>query len=380
MRASAKIDEKRCMNYLIEDQDQLKEIEPLFKELGERGGEVAVDTEFFREKTYRAKLCLMQLGIDGDQYCVDVLAIDDLQPLKDLLVDERVLKLFHAARQDMEVILQTLEVMPKPIFDTQLAAAFGGLDMQIGYSALVQDRLDIELPKSQARTDWTRRPLSTEQVQYAADDVAHLAQLRELALQDLNDNGKFDWFEQELADYYDASKYLLEPALAFQRLSGGGLKIKQQYALKALAEWREAQAQKRDIPRSWVLKDDALFDLACRMPRTDEEALSLGVFGRKSGRYLAPQAVQIINELEVGDEVIWTKVDPLTKQQKKTVSNLMRKLSELAKQHHVAQGLLGTRKDVEGLYRHGQSEKLLEGWRAEIVGQPLLKALEAEQA
>ncbi|MBT8113743.1 MAG: ribonuclease D, partial [Arenicella sp.] len=122
------------MNYLIEEQSRLRELEPVFRKLSEQREVVAVDTEFFREKTYRAKLCLVQLGIGDDQYCIDVMAIQDLTALKALFVDENVTKLFHAARQDMEVILQTLGVLPKPIFDTQVAAAFAGLDMQIGYS------------------------------------------------------------------------------------------------------------------------------------------------------------------------------------------------------------------------------------------------------
>lgn len=363
------------MNYLIEEQSRLRELEPLFRKLSEQREVVAVDTEFFREKTYRAKLCLVQLGIGDDQYCIDVMAIQDLTALKALFVDENVTKLFHAARQDMEVILQTLGVLPKPIFDTQVAAAFAGLDMQIGYSALVKERLDIDLPKSQARTDWTRRPLSEAQLQYAADDVAHLAELWRLCQQQLVEQGKWEWFQQEIDEYYDVDKYLIDPAKAYQRLSGGSLQKQQQYALKALAEWREATAQKRDIPRSWVLRDDGLFDLAFKLPKTAQEALDLGVFGGKSGQYLAPQAISVIESITVGDEPLWERVEPLTKKEKSIISKMMLKLAEYAQTNHIAQALLGTRKDVESLYRHRKSEKLLKGWRAVLVGEPLMAFL-----
>lgn len=364
------------MNYLIQEQSQLREIEHLFESLSRQRGHVAVDTEFFREKTYMAKLCLVQLGIGADQYCIDVLAIEDLTPLADLFADQNVLKLFHAARQDLEVIVQTFDVLPKPIFDTQIAAAFSGLDMQIGYSAMVQEWLGIELPKSQARTDWTRRPLSEVQLQYAADDVAYLEQLYQRALENLHKEGKMQWFEEEIESCYEMDKYVIDPQQAYRRLSGGNLKLAQQYRLRALAAWREQTAQQRDIPRNWVARDDALYELAVRNPQTVQEILDLGVFGRKSSRYLAPQASRVLAEVEVAEERLWPRVEPLTKQQKKTISKMMSQLNEYAQEHHIAQALLGTRKDVESLYRNRRSGKLLEGWRSTLVGEPLLASIQ----
>ena len=361
------------MNYLIEEQSQLTELEPKFLQLRDSPGYVAVDTEFLREKTYNAKLCLVQLGIGDDQYCIDVLAIPDLSAIAALFADQQVLKLFHAARQDMEVLYQTLGVLPKPIFDTQLAAAFCGSDMQIAYSALVKERLDIELPKSQARTDWTRRPLLADQLAYAADDVTHLEHLYQRALNDMTAQGKMQWYDQELRAYYDVELYVIDPAKAYLRLSGGGLKLAQQYTLKALAEWREATAQKRDIPRTWVLKDDLLFDLALRRPMTAEAVRTLGVFGKRSVDRLAPLAAKIISEVEVGEERLWSSVEPLDKQAKNLCKAMMKELAGYAEQHSVAQGLLATRKDIEALYRDRASDKLLEGWRETLVGRPLLE-------
>jgi len=354
------------MNYLIEQQSQLDELQSLFAQLHERVGYVSVDTEFLREKTYSAKLCLVQLGIADNQYCVDVLAINNLELLVKLFADERVVKIFHAARQDLEVLYQTLGVMPKPIFDTQLAAAFSGLDMQLGYSALVAKRLDIELPKSQARTDWTRRPLSEEQLAYAADDVTHLENLYQMGLAELKDHDKVDWYQYEIEDYYDVDKYVIQPAQAYRRMYGGGLNIAQQYTLKALAEWREENAQTRDIPRTWVLKDDRLFDLAARMPKTEDAVLELNVFGKKSARRMAPQIAKLVSEVEVGEQRIWNRAEPLDKPAKAVCSKMMKELAKYAEHAHIAQGLLATRRDIEALYRNRQSGKLLTGWRKTI--------------
>lgn len=372
------------MNYLIDTQSQLDELAPLLTQLSEQKeltgfkAVVAVDTEFFREKTYNAKLCLVQLGIGDNQYCIDVLTIDDLSLLKDLFADENILKLFHAARQDLEVILQTLDVMVKPIFDTQLAAAFCGSDMQIGYGGLVLDRLGVDLPKSQSRTDWTRRPLTDEQIEYAGDDVAYLHQLYEKALEELSANDKMDWYLAEVDGYYDESKYNVIPEQAYKRLSGGGLRIQQQYVLKALAQWREEAAQKRDIPRTWILRDDKLFDLAAKRPKTEKEIVDMEVFGKKSVKYFAPETAKLIANVEVGEDRLWRKTEPLTKEEKQLCTKMMKKVAAYAKEYDVAQALIGTRKDVESLYRNRSSKKLLRGWREDLVGRPLLEYLRSE--
>lgn len=367
------------MNYLIEEQNQLRELEPTIQTLCEQGGVVSVDTEFLREKTYNAKLCLVQLGIGEHQYCIDVLGIEDLEVLITLFAAPKVLKLFHAARQDLEVILQTLNVLPKPIFDTQLAAAFCGADMQIGYGALVQEVTGVELPKSQSRTDWTRRPLSSEQIKYAGEDVAYLETLYRHALAQLESQGKTAWYEQELETYYDESLYIIDPEQAFKRLSGGMLKIKQQHLLKALANWREATAQVRDIPRTWVVRDDKLYDLVQSSVKSEADIVTLGVFGRKSASYLAPQAFEVMQGVNASEERVWRRVEPLSKPEKTLCSRLMKEVSGLAESLRVAQALLATRKDVESLYRNRQSKKLLRGWRNDIVGQPLIDFLRQEE-
>lgn len=368
------------MNYLIEEQSQLKELEPKLRELHEQSGHIAIDTEFLRERTYNARLCLVQLGIGDDQYCIDVLALSDLSCLADMLADPKILKLFHAARQDMEVLYQSFGVMPKPIFDTQLAAAFCGMDMQIGYGSLVQDRLGVALPKSQARTDWTRRPLSDDQLKYAADDVAYLESLYQLGLAELEKQGKLAWYEQEIEEFYDVGKYVIDPADAYRRLSGGGLNKSQQYTLQALAAWREDIAQKRDIPRSWVLRDEKLFDLAVKRPKTEQAVRDLGVFGKNSVNRWAPATARLIANVEVGEQRLWKRVEPLDKAQRGVCSAMMKELAKYAKEQEVAQGLLATRKDIESLYRHRRSDKLMSGWREPLVGKRLLEFADSQAA
>jgi len=363
------------MNYLIEEQSELNNLAALITKLGDESAVVAVDTEFLREKTYNARLCLVQLGIGEHQYCVDVLAIKDLSLIVNLFADERVLKLFHAARQDMEVIYQTLDVLPKPIFDTQLAAAFCGADMQLGYGALVAEKTGVELPKTQSRTDWTRRPLTQEQLKYAGEDVAYLEALYSSAKRALAEAGKTDWYDEEIQSYYDIDKYVIDPEVAYKRLSGGNLKLKQQYLLKALAQWREATAQQRDIPRTWVLKDDKLYDLVTQQPKSEKAINEMGIFGRKSASYLAPQALKVMKSVTPEEAIIWRKIEPLSKQERGICSDMMKELAKLSSEHEIAQGLLATRKDIESLYRRRQSKKLLHGWRQSRVGEPLIQYL-----
>jgi ribonuclease D len=363
------------MNYLIEEQSQLTEIEPLFAQLKQTSGVVAVDTEFLREKTYNARLCLIQLGIGDDQYCIDVLAISDLSSIKSLFTEPSVLKLFHAARQDMEVLYQTLGVLPTPIFDTQLAAAFCGSDMQIGYAALVQEITGTELPKTQSRTDWTRRPLSKEQLKYAGEDVEYLASLYRELEQRLEAQNKRAWYTEEIITYYDVDKYQIDPEMAYKRLSGGNLSLKQQYLLKALAAWRESSAQERDIPRSWVIRDDKLYELVVQRPATEQQIRALQSFGRKSATYLIPQALDVIKHTKTGEKRLWRRVEPLSKQEKSVCSKLMKEVANKSKTLSVAQALLGTRKDIEYLFRHRQSKKLLRGWRQAVIGEHLIEYL-----
>jgi len=369
------------MNHFIERPSQLAELKPVIDKLIEQGGAVGVDTEFLREKTYYAKLCLLQLAIDEHQYCVDVLALDDLSLINSLMVAPKVVKIFHAARQDLEVLYQTLGVLPQPIFDTQLAAAFCGSDLQQGYSAMVAQRLEIELPKSQARTDWSRRPLSDEQLEYARLDVVHLAQLMQLVKGELESKQRADWYHDELTNFVANEEQFDELAEnAWQRVAGGHLKLKQQYILRDLAIWRERTAQQKNIPRTWVLREDKLYDLAQSKSRSVDDLLKLGYFGRKSATQLAPQAIEVLRAVKAADTPLWRRSEPLSKAEKSICSQAMQKLGKIAEGLGIAQALLATRKDIEYLYRHRQSKRLMQGWRGDLVGKPLLEFIRQQES
>jgi len=359
------------MNYLIDQQHQLDELAPTLEKLEW----VAIDTEFLREKTYSAKLCLVQLGIGDNQYCIDVLLIPDLTALANLLINPNTLKVFHAASQDLEVLYQTFGSVPNPIFDTQLAAAFCGADLQIGYAGLVEQVTQVVLDKGQSRTDWTVRPLSTAQIRYAGEDVEYLWAVYENTREQIAEQGRLEWLEDEIAVLSNEDNYKSDPAQAYLRLSGGNLKRSAQYRLKALAEWRESYAQERNIPRTWVIKDPALYDIAVQNPKTPKALLDMDVLGKKSGSRFAPQIVNLIRAAKTEDNPIWRAVEPLSKADKRECQKLMQATTAIAKEQGVAQALLGTRKDIEHLYRHRQSKKLINGWRQSVIGEPLLELL-----
>ncbi len=359
------------MNYLIDQQHQLDALSPQLAELVW----VGVDTEFLREKTYNAKLCLVQLGIGEHQYCVDVLAIADLSALTDLLINPNTLKVLHAASQDLEVLYQQFGHIPCPVFDTQLAAAFCGADLQIGYSGLVEQVTGVSLAKGQSRTDWTRRPLSEAQVRYAGEDVEYMRAIYDHTYNQIVAQNRIEWFNQELAMLCREENYQSDPRQAHWRLSGGGLKRADQYRLQALAQWREHYAQQRDIPRTWVIKDTALYDIATANPASPKALLEMGVLGQKSAPRFAPLLVDILRTVKVLEDPIWPTFEPLTKADKKVCQRLMQRTADIAIEQGIAQALLGTRKDIETLYRFRESEKLLNGWRRDVIGLPLLAEL-----
>ena len=228
---------------------------------------IAVDTEFIREKTYYAKLCLIQVASDSVTACVDPLALNNLDELLAILYSPDKLKLFHAAWQDLEIFSDLWERIPTPVFDTQIAAALLGFSDQIGYANLAEQLLGVQLDKTATRTDWSQRPLSPQQLAYAADDVNYLLQLYPIILQRLTKLGRNNWLEEDFTALTDPTSYAKSADLAWQRVSGHGrLKPRQLAALQRLAAWREQQARQRNKPRKWILSDDILLMLARHLP------------------------------------------------------------------------------------------------------------------
>jgi ribonuclease D len=350
---------------------------------------VAVDTEFLREKTYFAKLCLVQLANDRGVVVVDVLALSTLTPLLDFIYDPKRLKVLHAARQDLEVLSQAYQKhnpalpvsIPAPIFDTQVAAGLLGLPGQIGYGDLLSKKIHVQLAKGLARTDWSRRPLSHEQLVYAADDVRYLWPLYQKLCNELQQQNRLTWLQAETALLADPALYETLPENAWQRLKGTQqLQPQQRAALKALAAWREARAIEKDKPRGWILSDESLRDISETLP-TSKEALtnirdlSQGV-AIKSGDAL----LQLVtaSQANAATELPANDFRP-TPQQQRHVTRIMQRVRLIAEDIAVSSELLATRRDVEQLVYFNKQDAFVEGWRKDVIGKQVLAEFEKIQ-
>jgi len=336
---------------------------------------VAMDTEFLREETYYPKLCLLQLGWPGGLACVDPLAGLDLTPLVTALMRPDLLKVLHACRQDLEMLGHLWGAVPGPIFDTQLAAPLLGFPEQMGYAALVERRLGIQLDKAHTRADWTRRPLPPAWLEYAADDVRHLAAIFPSLQAELAERGRLAWLRPEFARLAELSAYQIDPVDAWRRLKGTDrLNPRQRGAVVALAEWRERTAQSADRPRGWILKDETLIDIARALP-ADREALA-GIRGLPE-RTLARHGESLLAAVAAGRTVAGTPVAPrrapLDECHEALVDAAMAVVRLAAARADINPALLASRRQLE-LWVAGEAvdDGLLEGWRAAILRAPLM--------
>src|SRR6202167_4611371 len=230
-----------------------------------------LDTEFMRERTYFAQLCLLQLSFGDQAVCIDTLALPDLSQLRATMISPAIGKVLHAARQDLEVLWPATGPVVG-LFDTQVAAALIGLPAQVGYGDLVKQLLGKNLHKAETRTDWSRRPLSGAQLAYALDDVRYLQPLRERLTERLRQLGRWNWFEEEMAQLDAAGSFAIEPDESWRRLKRiAALCADRQSLARALAAWRERRAIHSDRPRNWILPDAALRDIVMRVPRSMTE-------------------------------------------------------------------------------------------------------------
>lgn len=333
---------------------------------------IAIDTEFLREKTYYSQLCLIQVATLDDIACIDPLTLNELEPLTELFTSPDLLKVLHSGGQDMETLSQTLGSMPTPIFDTQIGAALLDEGEQISYAALVKSMLDIELPKSQTRTNWARRPLSESQLSYAADDVRYLRDvyLKEVAA--LNALERLDWALDESAK--------LEQIGSTDTLGAGLLKkVKGQHMMSVMARavireialWRENLAQEKNLPRKWVLPDQLLLDIGSHPVTEKKDLIEIpSITDKQIARY-GDQLVGCVKSVYQHDESHWqsllqrTQVNPA---QQVEIKRLQKVVEIAANTHGIAQSLIASRKELERLVLDGAEIPLLSGWRAELVG------------
>ena len=336
---------------------------------------IALDTEFMRTKTYRAGLCLIQAATPGVIACIDPLAITDIGPLLDLLYSPNVLKIFHSARQDLEVLADIRGAPPAPVFDTQIAAALAGYDDQIGYGALVESITGHKLPKLHTRADWEARPLAPELLHYAEDDVRYLRDVYLFLAQKLETLGRREWLTEECAALTDAALYRNDPREAWRRLKQGQrLPPKVQVILRELAAWRESAAQSSNLPRSWVVADTALVEMALTTPASLEQ---LGGIEGISGGAARKWGDDILDAIRRGQaatpERLWDEPTRPDREEQARYQRIQTRVQAVAEKQGIKPTLLATRKDIQRLVEEPPSGPLTSGWRRQLFGDELLQ-------
>ena len=336
---------------------------------------ITVDTEFLRDTTYWPKLCLVQLGSADGAWAVDPLAEGmDLGPLWHLLTEAPVPKVFHAARQDVEIIVHATGVVPSPLFDTQIAAMVCGFGDQVGYERLVNELANQRLDKSSRFTDWSRRPLTDKQVRYALDDVIFLRPVYEALRDRLQANDRTDWMQEELATLTDPATYRAEPEEAWRRIRTRSSDPRFLVILREIAAWREAEAQARDTPRTRLLRDEALLEIAAQAPRTLEALDRLrGVPKGLAGGRIGKAVVDAVNRALALDKQDRPRVDPKpivnAAAAGPTIELLRVLLKMCCEQAGVAQRLVAVSDDLDRLASDdGADIPALSGWRRQVFG------------
>ena len=342
---------------------------------------LTVDTEFLRERTYYPKLCLIQLAIPSDQEANAVLVdpLDnqlDLSPLYELFLNTNVVKVFHAARQDLEIFFHDKNIIPKPLFDTQLAAMVCGFGEQVGYETLVRSICKVNLDKSSRFTDWSLRPLTNSQKDYALADVTHLRQIYEYLKSELKQNKREGWVQEELNILKNPETYITRPDEAWKRIKTRSNSSKFLGIVSKLAEFREKYAQQNDIPRNRVFKDDALMEIASLKPKSFDELSRSRLLLRDarkgkiaSGILESVKAAQVSNFEEVNKEVKLAK----NLNGNSALSEMLRVLLKAKSEElGVAAKLIAISADLDSLASGERTVPALLGWRHKVFGKDAL--------
>jgi ribonuclease D len=338
---------------------------------------VTVDTEFLRETTYYPLLCVAQMASPEEAVVVDALAPDiDLSPLLALMADDKVMKVFHAARQDIEIVWHRAKLIPHPIFDTQVAAMVLGYGDSISYDQLVQRITGDTLDKSHRFTDWTRRPLSEAQLSYAVSDVTHLRDVYLALIDDLTRRGRADWVQDEMRILTSPDTYRMDPENAWQRLKTRVRKPKELAVLVEVAAWREREAQARDVPRSRVLKDDAITDIAVQAPTSVEKLKNLRSLpkGFERSRWGEAIVAAVTRGLERDPKTLPRQARFQPAANGTAVVELLKVLLRMiSERHHVAAKVIATVDDLDRIAADDHADvPALTGWRRELYGEKAL--------
>lgn len=335
---------------------------------------LGVDTEFMREKTYFAQLCLVQVATEDRIYCVDPLAEDEQDDFWQALLSRE--WVVHSARQDIEVIWQTAGAMPTAIFDTQIAAGLLGYPAQMGYAGLVKELFDVEMDKSHTRADWTRRPLRESWLQYAAEDVEYLLPAYEVLRDRLESAGRLDWARQDATMLLDRGLYEVIDGQAIERLKGArNLRGRRRAAAARLADWREAEAIRRDRPRQWIARDNLLLDIAHRLPANEQELARIDGMPPKLVRRVGKHLLAAV-AASTSDDKGYSPPRAPTEQQKALLKKMQARVADCADGLGLAAETIASKRELAAVIISGSREsRLFHGWRNELIGDELLSLL-----
>jgi ribonuclease D len=340
----------------------------------EQQSSIGVDTEFLRERTFFPKLCLLQLSAAGQIWCVDTLRVGSLEPLMPALTAPGTRKLIHAARQDLEAVYLTSKQVLSPVFDTQIAAACIGMKPQVGYAELVKTLLNVTIPKGQTRTDWSKRPLTHEQLVYAADDVLYLGAIADELAHRLTELEREHWAREDCLELEDRRLYEPDESSAWERLRGiGQLAVAPRARAKILAMWREKLARERDLPRAWILSDAAIFSIAHAAPA---DAAALDAVQPMNEKF----AATLLDALRAVSGAPLTDLEPVrdsrpTPEQKALLDRLIKIVDARAAELQISAEVLAPRGELKALAMGRRDTHALKGWRREEIGTLLLAAL-----
>jgi ribonuclease D len=336
---------------------------------------ITVDTEFLRETTYYPKLCLIQVAGAEEAALIDPLSAGiDLAPFYGLMADENVLKVFHAARQDFEILLQLSGGLPKPVIDTQIAAMVCGFGDQVGYEAVVRKLVGASIDKSSQFTDWSRRPLTAKQAAYAISDVTHLRVVYEKLHSQLQETGREGWLGDEINTLTSASTYQVEPEDSYKRIKARIQNKRQMAVLMSIAAWREREAQNRNVPRGRVLKDEALAEIAIQMPQKPEDVNELRLVSKGTANSALGSAIlkAVAHGLAREPHTVPDfkgRGDEMTAAQQVVAEVLKLALKVACESENVAPKLLASASDIDAVAVSDDAQvPLLQGWRREVFG------------
>jgi ribonuclease D len=343
---------------------------------------LGVDTEFLRERTYRAELGLVQVSDGTTAWLIDMVKLESFEPLQQMFTNPSILKVFHSSSEDLEVLWNTLSVSPQPMIDTQVACAMLGNPLQMSYHHMVKQMIGIEVDKEQTRSNWIRRPLKPEQLHYAATDVVFLPAMAEDLKQDLQDCGRWEWLEQDVEQMIHTSQQTASPERAYLRFKRTHkLETSALNVLKALAAWRETTASKRNLARGFVIPDSVLLQLAYQKPSTEAEIQQIEDLHPRAAERYQSTLLKIIDQYRNAMETL-EQSKPVSIREKKLINEMRDQVQKKAEELEIEPALLASRKQLEALI-HSQASgrpipERLQGWRQEVISEQLLNLAERE--